>query len=401
MKKSVLILSAFLMMTGMLTAQSLCRPSYNDYNYQKSWNYYFNKYRFMTSGIMNLVYLSQADQDKELKSKQIKTYTFKKGTRSATPQSATSFRFQNGLISNFQSSKKGNPRYKYIFDYNEDGYLVQFRHLAKGKKRSFEKMTYNDSNRITEILVFGKNDKAKLKKTYSYNEQGKITGIATYYKDNSIPKTAFRYTYYPDGNIKKTEFFRKGKLKTVWNHTCDEAGKREDKNVTSKNMCIITENRNDGSYVKVYRTTDEKGRISEQRRIYNKDSLMIEYEDINRKGKSIRKYQYEYDNKGRQTKFTRFDKKGSVKFIATKKYDANGNITENKSINGKGKIISFTQWKFDAQNQRTEFILYNKNEQPVKRVQLSHNARGFLIKETEFNKKNIPVREVEYTYEYL
>ena len=401
--KKITFFSLLMIFTFAVQAQSLSY-FYNldgETPFENNWNFYFKKYGFTTNGVWTLIYISNPEQDKGLAARDINTYSFKKGKRNTVADKESRMLIKNGYLTNYKFYKSGKLRYEYLFTYNPEGFYTSFRHLVKGKPHLREIVFYNDSNKVLRYESYNKKDKLKRLRIYEYQGLTKMAKITTYTKDTLVPFTEYRYIYYPDGKIKRTEFYKKGKLKSAWNHTCDESGIKEDMKddkVKESNVCVLTEHKNDGSYVKIYRTTDEKGRVSEQRSYYNKDNLLIGSERVDHKGEIVFKSETVYNDKKQKVKYTRYKKGGKeIKWTWVYKYNEQGLKIEWTRSNGKGELVYRDVKKYDAQKRLLEEATYKKGKLKSKTT-YRYDSAGRMTKKTIYNKSDEPKKEFEYSY---
>ncbi|RUA31272.1 MAG: hypothetical protein DSY76_01505 [Bacteroidetes bacterium] len=363
-------------------------PAQQSSKYQDNWQYYFAKYQANYEGMMNLVFYSGKDIDKNLKSKEDVIYHFKKGVKQETPSSKSIFKYDNGLLMSHAYYKKGKLKKQLSFEYNEDGYYTRFLRGLVNSPKHEEQLLYNDSNRVIQYSSFNKKHKLKRKYVIKYNDNQQIIRQDIYDGAHINPKTTWVYKYNEEGKRIQTEHYKKGKLKSKWVYSCDDEGTKVKENkVDTKTSCSIVEHNNDGSYVKIYRTTDSKGKIIKNRWTYNKDSLLIAYELINPKGVIVRKYTNEYDEKGNIVVYTYYKKGGEkISHRSKFKYNDDKKILEKLIYNGKGKLKSKKQFEYDKQGNTTSYAYYNSKGEQQWKYEYTYNEKGELVSDLTYKK---------------
>ncbi len=373
---------------------------YSSSSYRSNWNYYNAKYHFFSEGIVNLALLGQQDVDPALKIKTLKSYKYKKGVKYEYTKHTTTTQFDNGELTNYKRWAKGKLAEEYIYEYNSDGYYTQFIHVKNNKTLENEVLTYNDSNKVS-LFIYTKKEKPKEKRVYAYNDNFINTRRDIYYKDHLNPDRSWTSEYSKDGKIIKREYYKKGILKSQWLYTCDEEGEKVDlKKTETKLVCSITQNNNDGSYVRIFRTTDGKGKVSKNRWTYNKDSLLIMYEKTNNKDVIKNKSIYTYDSNKNKTKFEYYKKGGDkIRFTYEYKYDDYKNIIDEKKFYRKGKLKHHTTKQFDSNNQITQHIVYKANGKINRKYTYAYDAKGNITQMILYYGES-PYSEQEYEYTY-
>jgi len=348
--------------------------------YQDNWQYYYHKYEAYYQGMMSLALYSEKDVSKELKSKEELIFHFKKGIKQEQPYTKSILNYTDGLLTNYKFFKKGKLKDQFSFEYNEDGYYTKYYVGPMNNPRHEEQLLFNDSNRVTQYSYFKKR-KLIRKKVMEYNDMQKVVRKDIYNGKQLEPQFTWLYKYNEEGKMIQNEYYKKGELKTKWVFTCDDEGtKVKAKEVKPATTCSIVEHNNDGSYVKVYRYTNPKGKVQKSRWTYTKDSILVSYERINHKNIITTKSTYEYDNKGNKIAYTYY-KKGGEKILRrnTDKYNSDGKRTEHTVYNGKGKMISKKQYTFDDNGNVIAYREYGSKNRIKSKSEYSYNDQGKLI----------------------
>jgi hypothetical protein len=356
--------------------------------YQDNWQHYFAMYHSYYQGMTSLAFYSEKDANKELKSKEELMYHFKKGVKQEQAYSKSIFKYTDGLLTNYNFFKKGKLKTQFSFEYNEEGYYTRYYRGPVNSPKYEEQLVFNDSNRVVQYSTYNKKRELHRKDVIKYNDKQQIVRKDIYDGKHIDPKFTWLYKYNEEGKMIQTEYYKKGELKTKWVYTCDEEGtKVEAKNVKLKTTCSIVEHNNDGSYVKVYRNTDSKGKVQKSRWTYTKDSVLISYERINHKGVIASKYIYEYDAKGQRTTYTYYKKGGEkIMFRNTFKYNDDKKLTEKVAYNGKGKMLSKKQYKYDSSGNMIAFSVFNSKDEIKWKNEYTYDDQGELISELSYKK---------------
>ena len=396
MKKIIILLLALL--SFQLTFSQI-EYSFNNNVYY--WPDVVRQYGLSSPGIYSLAFLMRDSIPDDLKFMDKKTYRAGKQGKRTVPQSESRSFYENGKIKSLERFKKGKPHYSYLFQYDKNGMMTHFEHKIKGKVVEMENLQFNDQGKLTHFEQYGRNHKLKKKVIRTYDEQGHLLNEKKYYKNTSIPAYEWHYTYYENGQLKRNELYKKGKLSSVWDYSCDKEGQEVSKSkVHEKNVCIITEHNNDGTYVKIIRTTDDKGRVVKTRTTYNSDSLLIAWETINKNGKVKYKYTREYDSDGRLIKNTSYKNANDIRSYLVFQYDKEGHIISQSEYKGNDKMTRKYTKTYNANGQLVDYAWFNGKNEIVKRITYTYNSRGALIASKEFGKKNKPVKERIIELEY-
>ena len=369
--------------------------------YQDNWQYYYSIYHANYGGVNSLSFYSNKEIDKNLKSKEDVYYHFKKGVKQEQAYSKSIFKYEDGLLTNYKFLKKGKLKNQFSFEYNEDGYYTRYYSGPTNSPKYEEQLVYNDSNRVVQYSTFNKKRKLHRKDVIKYNDNQQIIRKDMYDGTHLEPKFTWLYKYNEEGKRIQTEYYKKGKLKSKWVYSCDEEGKKvENKKVNTSISCSLVEHNNDGSYVKIYRTTNSKGKIEKSRWTYSKDSVLISYERINHKGIITRKYINEYDKQGNRITYTYYKRGGTKAWHRTEyKYNDDKKIIETISYNGKGKMRFKKQYKYDANGNTIAFTTFNSKGELEWKYETTYDDKGEVIAELASKKgKPISQHKVEFTY---
>jgi len=400
MRKLIIISLSLFLMAG-AQAQCIRNNQVQSARFQDNWQKVYSKYNGIYYGMYSLMYYGGHSIDKNVKSKEILNYSFKKGVKSVSPKSREITSFSEGLITNNKYYHKGKLKRQFGFEYNKDGYFTLYYLGDPNHPKKESQLTYNDSNRVVQYLLFNKKHQIKKKETMKYNDRQQLTQKSIYYKGKMEPKYIWNYKYDEEGRRIETTYYKNGKLKSRWKFTCDDEGKKVDpKNVKQTTTCSLVEHNNDGSYVKIYRYTDSKGRQKKYRWTYNKDSLLVMYERVNHKGKIIGKYVNEYDSLKNRISYTYY-KKGGEKIYRIRRYVYNDQkeVVQSSIYDGNGKMKSKKTYAYDSDGRNTQYVEYNSKNQIKWKADYVYNDKGEMISQLYY-KKDMPYNQQEVVFHY-
>jgi YD repeat-containing protein len=356
--------------------------------YQDNWQYYFNIYHSYYRGVSKLAIYSDKNTEKDLKSKVKLLYHFKKGIKKEQAYSKSTYAYTDGLLTSYKYFKKDKLKNQFSLEYNEDGYFTRYYTGSVNSPRYDEHLVFNDSNLVVLYSRYNKKRKLKRKKIIEYDDNQNMVRKDIYDGKHLDPKYSWQYKYDEKGNTVQTEYYKKGILKTKWVYTCDDEGTKVDnKKVSVSTSCSLVEHNNDGSYVKIYRYTNSKGKIRKNRWTYSKDSVLTMSERFNNKGVITSKYTYEYDKEGNRNVYTYYKKGGEkVKHQTKYKYNGDKKITEMAVYNGKGNLRSKKQYKYDADGNTIAYTNINSKGEISWKYEYTYDKNGGLISELTYKK---------------
>jgi len=400
MKKLLFLIGVAFMFTSM-QAQRIYWSDFKSSNYQDSWQYYYGKYYAYYAGVSQLAFNANQNVPKNLKSKEKLIYHFKKGVKKEQPSSKSISTFTDGNITNYKFFKKGKLKNQFSFEYNEDGFYTKYYTGLVTYPKYEEQLVYNDSNRVVLYTTYNKKRRLKRKEVIEYDDKQHIIRKDIYDGKHLSPKYSWVYKYDENGKKVETEHYKKGKLQSKWVFTCDDEGKKVDKkDVKLTTTCSLVEHNNDGSYVKIYRNTDSKGRVRISRWSYSKDSLLIAYESRDHKDKVMMKYTNEYDNQRNRIVYTFYKKNGTkVNNKSTFKYDSEHRIVEITSYYSKDKMYKRTTYKYDNMGRKIETCIYKSKNKLYWKYVYTYNDNGEVISQITY-KKDVPTYERNYIFQY-
>lgn len=200
---------------------------------------------------------------------------------------------------------KKSEKYEYIF---KDSVIMGYNYYKNNKLfRSYE-IKRNDRKKITDMVKKNSKNEIILKQHNDFDEKGKMLTRIAYFDKNNKEKKAIEYSYFEDDKMKQAKEYRKGKLKRVWNYTCDLKG-TEEKKVKEMKVCKNVSVDENGNRVESNRIVNPKGEVELRVNTFDRNERMIKqmvYDDIKHRLKSewtitsangIEEISYKYYNK--------------------------------------------------------------------------------------------------------
>jgi hypothetical protein len=273
---------------------------------------------------------------------------------------------ENRSYTSFYFNKHGLPA---KIENSEIIYYTGFFRRLKIQKQEYD---FDDSDRLTESRLFNKKGRLMIKQNYSYfagnnllthrkETKGKPEGkiFYSYAQDSMLsrvdyfrvgystnPYSSYQYDYYPDKKQKTTRYYKKNKLKHIWNYDCDPRGKMVKKDTTL--ICMKENIDLTGRKVVTSHYTDSKKKEIKTVNYYrgpNGNNVLSETETyIIKKGKEIPVYKIHYPDSiepYQQQQF--YDKTGK---LVTESFGEYYDYTTGS------KKLKHTSWKWYGKKQK-------------------------------------------------
>jgi hypothetical protein len=354
MKQTVFFIFSFF--TSCLLAQN------TEYNYYYTDNYLSQYERLYDTSFFNSI---KRNKISEIQSK----YSSEKYKSSET----ITFDSLARPLLNKRSQGKHNYSKQYFYDEKHSNKFSKiFEYDKHQKELKVKSYKYDENGRD---IYYESHRKGKLmnKVLTGYNDEGKVTERLIYYKQNATPATKYTYDYYEDGSQKETRFYKKGKLKYTWHYDCEPKGALEKAQKDTTTVCIKKEVDSLGRKITWRQETDPKNKVITTRSIYldekeinpieilktylNGDTLMYwlntEDEFIYKqfyKGRITWTQHTKYNSFGETEHLISYNyKKGKLKYKTTGSYYYNEKqlATKVEYTNSKGKVSTqIYEYKF-------------------------------------------------------
>jgi hypothetical protein len=268
------------------------------------------------------------------------------------------------------SKNKKSEKYDYVF---KDSMIMGYNYYKNGKLfRSYE-ITRNSNKKITDMVKKNSKGGIILKQHTDFDDVGKMLTRIAYYDKNNKEKKAIEYSYHEDNTMKQAKEYRKGKLKRVWNYTCDPKG-ADEKKVKEMKVCKNVNVDENGNRVESNRIVNPKGEVELRVNTFDKNERFIKqkvYDDIKHKLKS--EFSTTIVNGNEETVYKNYDKKEKLIMVNTSVY------------NSSHKLINH------------EYAIGKKLKRAFKTV-FEYNEKNLLINSKSFDSKDRKTYENIHTY---
>jgi hypothetical protein len=238
-------------------------------------------------------------------------------------------------------------------DFDANGNEVLFVMLKKGQLYYKQEIEYNANNLLTKIVEFDEKNEPRIITEYTYNEQNK--------------------------KLSKTESNAKGVIlhKEAWVY--DEKG-----NNTQFIIYDITGKIVEKNYLKNF-TSDGQPKLLEK---YDKnDSLLVTH-------------QYDYDQKGRETKSTLYNGINQIISQTNATYDKQGNQLTFEMYEGGAGFKGRDELQYNDLNQEVELRVVGADGKQLKRRLTTYTATHLKFEVINYDKLDDPNYKLQYTYTF-
>jgi hypothetical protein len=277
--------------------------------------------------------------------------------------------FLTGLYETNSKNKK-SEKYDYLF---KDSVIIGYNYFKNDKLfRSYE-ITRNKKKKITDIVKKNSKGEIILKQHNEFDEKINMLTRIAYYDKNNKEKKAVEYSYYEGDNMKQAKEYKKGKLKRVWNYTCDPKG-TDEKKVKEIKVCKNVNVDENGNRVESNRIVNPKGEVELRVNTFDKNERMIKqmvYDDLKHRLKS--EWQVKYINGVEEIVYKGYNKKGRPVYVNTFTYNASHKILSQEYVAG-------------------------KKQKRIFKSTFSYNDKNLLIHSQGFDRKDRKTHENIHTY---
>jgi hypothetical protein len=209
--------------------------------------------------------------------------------------------------------------------FNEFGKVESSNHFFYGDIY-FKLFKYNDAQQVVKECSYDR--KGIYSVVDTHYDTGNLSDMTTYKNKKGRVLSVYRYMYYPNRQFKQIVLSdRKGKIKKVWDYSCDETGKSLKKLKDTAKICTLKSYLPDGTTVTTMQSFD----------FYGKPWKMIKHTDSNgrtlqheyyagKEERLINAYTYRYQGHqlAQSSQYNFYDKKHHKKELL---YDTAGRIT--------------------------------------------------------------------------
>ena len=238
------------------------------------------------------------------------------------------------MTSMFESNSKNKKTQKYEYTY-KDSFLIGYKLYKNGKLERDYEIIRNVKHKITDIVKKDGKGKIILKQHNDFDEKiNMLTRIAYYDKNNKETK-AVEYSYYEGDNMKQAKEYRKGRLKRIWNYTCDPKG-TDEKKVKEMKVCKNVNVDENGNRVESNRIVNPKGEVELRVNTFDRNDKMIKqmvYDDLKHRLRS--EYSVKFNNNIEENVYKYYDKKLRPTFITTNTFNSSHRMLSMEFVAGK------------------------------------------------------------------
>jgi hypothetical protein len=244
------------------------------------------------------------------------------------------------------SYKRSSSKYTHIYNWHNDSQMSASITLKGNDTSWYSVFKYNNENKLIEYKSFEKKKSASTWRTvYEYNEKGLKTKETVYgKKDKLISK--IEYDYFEDDQKKETRTYdKKGKIKRVYNYTCEPKGKLADSKSEQLNYCVIKTKNEDGSFYEIIETHVD-GKVNRQIYTYAVDSNMVKYEVFKPNGQLRYTTKYTYNLQGKTSSYQYYSSKGKLKYTEKYTFNEKGLMVNEDRFNPKNELVFSTRYSY-------------------------------------------------------
>jgi hypothetical protein len=265
---------------------------------------------------------------------------------------------------------------------------------GKGEEIIKKTYTYNIDTLLTEQVKYKKGAFFS-KLTYKYDST-RLTESDYYIKNSEVPKEKWVYEYYANHSKKRSTFYKKGKVKYVWNYECKEEGELIKKHKDTTMICENTEFDIAGNKTVTLRKFNQKGKPYKEVYVYNKENKIIETRFYNEKDILINKFVQNPDNFS--TVWYYFNNKGMERYRYENIYNSKNNIIEESRYKNQNILTSKKTYNYNENNILLSTMSIGKKNKLRLESKYLYNDRDMLTSQKVFNGKGKLKKEIKLTY---
>lgn len=289
------------------------------------------------------------------------TYFNKKGTSKKRTDTFTFTYDDKGyLTSLYETNSKNKKSKKYEYFY-KDSFPSAYSRYKNGKLTVQYEITRSASKKISDLVKKNSKGKVILRQHTDFDPiTDYITRVIIYDKNNK-EKKAVEYTWDEAKNMKQAKEYRKGKLKRVWNYTCDVKG-IDEKKVKEIKVCKNVNVDEEGNRVESNRIVNSKGEVELRVNTFDKNERFIKqkvYDDLKHKLKS--EFSTTFENGNEKTVYKNYNRKEKPAWQSTFTYSPFHKILSTEFATGKKlKRVFVTTFQYNDKNLLTYSESFDK-----------------------------------------
>ncbi len=301
---------------------------------------------------------------------------------------------ENGyVVSDKSYNRKGKNVYHIEREYNES-IMTMFKSFKRnGKINSWYETKTDSIGNVIESNTLDEDSNIYLKRAFRYNENRKILENCTY--KGKKQKLFYRivYSYYSNSELESAATYKgNGKLQKFWSYACSSKGQETKNMKDTVKVCKISDYDKDGGFTITNISTGYDGQLSKTIRKFDKDSVLIDYTQYDRKNKFVSKRITEKVYNGWLCQDTYYNiKKQTPRIVRIYEFNNSKKIVKSTLIayNRKGKIKYKTVYEYNDNEYNSKIIYYNNESNSIyKSKDYIRNENGMSVLITEKDKFN-------------
>jgi hypothetical protein len=290
----------------------------------------------------------------------------KKGKSRKNQEIATLKYDDKGFLTQYEETntrKKKSERFDYFY---KDSLPSGYDHYKNNKLVKRYEIIRSGSKMITDVVIKNSKNITVSRQHYDYDKNiNRLTRNVIYNKKNKEER-AIEYTYYDAKTMKQAKEFRNGKLKKVWNYTCDPAGLKEEKAKEMK-VCKNVNVDANGNRVETNRIVNPKGEIELRVNTFDKNDRMIKqvvHDDI--KHRLISEWSYTRVNDNWEMVYISYNKRGKQQYYNKAVFTSWERILSNEYISGvKKKYVTKNVFEYNEKRLMTRYVSFDEKNRKI------------------------------------
>lgn len=267
-----------------------------------------------------------------------KTFYNKKGK--VKEQWTTNYSFNDGgSLVRYASYLEDKLVRSWNYFYSDSGEIIRHEKLdGKGRVNELVEQEFS-THGITSYRSYNKKQKEVRRNDYAYNLSGQLKEQRNY--KNGKVSSWMIHEYYENGEKQSTTYYNKrGKLKDVWEYSCDPRGVEVKKSDTNT-VCVSKESLENGGRMEVWVTTTTKGEKVKRILRYDHNDRIVKIQHFYRGSDQLQSemaYAYEQDEKVFY-EYRSYFSNGQLKYQTTEKMtDDKQSSLDYNAYNKRGKL---------------------------------------------------------------
>ncbi|MEW6468638.1 MAG: hypothetical protein AB1458_06920 [Bacteroidota bacterium] len=245
---------------------------------------------------------------------------------------------------------RDNSYASYLILFNASGFITEYHALYPKKSVNTRKVYSYNEGKLAEINEYNAEDSLKVKQSFSYDKEGRLTEESTYRNKKFFEKRLYEY----DADGRRTSLTHKvswSKKVTSWQYSYDAQGRMS--------ASVLYEGK-----------SKKKARWKETHvYAYTSDGRLRLDSVLTWPGKFSEKTVYTYDASERRKEAVSYDEDGDMIWKESFQYDEQGNITERSTYENTFGLQyfdkSYAKYVYDTQGNWTQKTSFDVNLYPT------------------------------------